>query len=137
MDPQIINLTIPLFEKRYPGHQAVFFDNATNHAAYAEDALRAKGMNLGPGGKQPCLRSGVNPRTGSCQEMQNAKGIPNGMRTIQEERGLWRQDLRTQCKIVNPKEESKTKRINNPECLRPIDGRQCCARAILSSPPAF
>ena len=55
----------------------------------AEDALRVDVMNLGPGGKRPCLRDGVNPRTGSWQVMQDANGIPKGMRRILEERGLW------------------------------------------------
>jgi len=52
MIAQMEDLTIPLFERQYPGHQAVFFfDNATNHAAYAEDALRTENLNLGPGGE--------------------------------------------------------------------------------------
>ena len=38
---------IPLFEAQWPGHQAVFiFDNATNHTAFAPDALCVANMNL-------------------------------------------------------------------------------------------
>ena len=38
---QLENLAIPLFEACWPNHQAVFlFDNATNHTAFAHDALR-------------------------------------------------------------------------------------------------
>jgi hypothetical protein len=33
---QLCSLTLPLFGKAYPGHQALFYlDNATNNAAYA------------------------------------------------------------------------------------------------------
>ena len=70
-----------------------------------------------------------------------ARNLVFGMESIHvrilEERGPWRQDLRTLCKIDNPKAGSNTKRIDNPECLRPIDGRQCCARAIHSAQHDF
>ena len=36
------------------------FDNASNHCAYAPDALIASKMNLTPGGKQALLRDGWN-----------------------------------------------------------------------------
>jgi len=138
MIAQMEDLTIPLFERRYPGHQAVFFfDNATNHAAYAEDALRTENLNLGPGGEQPPLRLGFNPSTQQPQSMQDSQGVPKGMKKILEERGLWRTNLRAHCKINNPKPGAKTKRIDNPGCLRPTDGRHCCARAILFSQPDF
>lgn len=138
MVEQVKNLTIPLFERRYPGNQAVFFfDNATNHPVYAEDSLRAERLNLGPGGEQPCLRSGFNPKTQQSQSMQDFKGIPKGMKKILQERGLWRSHLPAQCRTKNPKAGAKTKRIPDPACIRPIDGRQCCARAILSSQPDF
>jgi hypothetical protein len=61
---QLCNLALPLFEKAYPGYQALFcFDNATNYAAYAPDAPRTELINLGPGGKQPLMRNGFNPLT--------------------------------------------------------------------------
>jgi hypothetical protein len=69
--------------------------------------------------------------------MQDSKGIPKGMKKILEERGLWRPRLSVQCRIDNPKAGAKTKRVNDPACIRPTDGRQCCARAILSSQPDF
>jgi hypothetical protein len=138
---QLRNLALPLFEKAYPGYQALFyFDNATNHAAYAPDALRAELMNLGPGGKQPVIRNGFNPLTQSPQNMQDMNGIPKGMKQILQERGLWRAGLLTQCKIENPNKAAKSKRINNPECLRPREEGQelsCCARAILSGQADF
>lgn len=36
------------------------FDNAANHACYAENALLAKKMKLGVGGKKPRMRDGFN-----------------------------------------------------------------------------
>ena len=65
--------------------------------------------------------------------LENMHSLPKDL----EERGLWRQDLRAHCKIDNPKPTAKTKHVDNPSCLRPTDGRQCCARAILSSQPDF
>lgn len=54
---QIKNKAIPIFETKFPDAIAVFaFDNSANHAAYAKNALVAKRMNLGPGGKQPIMR---------------------------------------------------------------------------------
>ena len=53
MEYQLKHLAIPLFEARWPEHQAVFFfDNATNHTAFAAGALRVSSMNLSPGGNQ-------------------------------------------------------------------------------------
>ncbi len=55
---QVVECAIPIFEKRFPGCQALFaFDNASSHAAFSPDALIAKHMNLSPGGKQPKIRS--------------------------------------------------------------------------------
>jgi len=46
---QIKSKAIPIFEVKFPNATAVFtFDNSTNHAAYAKDALVATRMNLGP-----------------------------------------------------------------------------------------
>ena len=53
MEYQLQHLVIPLLEARWPGNQAVFiFDNATNHTAFALDALRVANMNLSSGGNQ-------------------------------------------------------------------------------------
>ncbi|KAI5849700.1 hypothetical protein BZA05DRAFT_401211 [Tricharina praecox] len=74
MIAQLKDLTILSFEQRYSDHQAsFFFDNATNHAAYAEDVLRAERLNLGPRGTQPLLRSGCNLRTQQPQSMQESR----------------------------------------------------------------
>ncbi len=51
---QVVEKAIPIFERRFPNAQALFaFDNATSHAAFIADALRAKQMNLGHSDKQP------------------------------------------------------------------------------------
>ncbi len=51
---QVVEKVVPIFERRFPNAQALFaFDNATSHAAFTVDALQAKQMNLGCGGKQP------------------------------------------------------------------------------------
>src|SRR6266498_46436 len=48
---QIKTKAIPIFEILYPNCIGVFaFDNSSNHAIFAKDALVAKQMNLNPGG---------------------------------------------------------------------------------------
>src|SRR6185369_8147964 len=55
---QIENKAIPIFKAKFPNAIAIFaFDNSTNHAAYAKNALVAARMNLEPGEKQPIMRS--------------------------------------------------------------------------------
>jgi hypothetical protein len=87
---------VPIFERRFPNARALFaFDNATSHVTFAADALRAKQMNLGRGGKQPQMR----PTTygnGIVQEMcfppahpPLLYGEPKGLKIVLEERGLW------------------------------------------------
>jgi hypothetical protein len=94
MEYQLQHLTIPLFEAQWPGHQAVFlFDNATNHTAFAADALRTCNMNLSSGGEQNHnMRDGWNPLTQQPQPMYTLIGrrkVAKGMRQVLEERGLW------------------------------------------------
>jgi len=52
--------------------------NATNHAAYAPDSLRAELMNLGPGGKQPVLRNGVQSSYPTDSEHARLEWRPDG-----------------------------------------------------------
>ena len=63
MECQLKHLAIPPFKARWPEHEAVFFfDNATNHTAFAADALRVSSMNISPGGNQNHnMRDGWNP----------------------------------------------------------------------------
>lgn len=96
---QVISIAIPIFELAFPGCEALFlFDNATSHAAFARNALRAKVMDLHSGGKQPKMWDGVNPVTQMPQSMCNADGQPKGLKLILEESGEWRPGLQVQCK---------------------------------------
>lgn len=64
MTDQIVNLATGIFSYIYLECQALFaFDNASNHACFAENALLAKKMNLGVGGKQSCMRDSYNSAT--------------------------------------------------------------------------
>ena len=61
MTDQTVNLATRIFPYAFPDCQALFaFDNAANHACFAENALLAKKTNLGLDGKQPRMRDGVN-----------------------------------------------------------------------------
>ena len=45
------------------------FDQSSGHCAYDEDALNVLQMNLIPEGKQPVMRTTVNPLTGKPQSL--------------------------------------------------------------------
>ena len=46
---QVQDAAIPIFDAQFPNVKALFaFDNATSHAAFAEDALVSQRMNFGP-----------------------------------------------------------------------------------------
>jgi hypothetical protein len=81
----------------HPGDVDVFaFDNTTNYAVYAEDALITSRMNLKSGGKGK-FRDGLMPDR-SVQSMHLPNGQPKGIKLILEERGLWPQSqLRRIC----------------------------------------
>jgi hypothetical protein len=95
--------TIPLFERLYPGCVGVFnFDQSSAHGAYAPDALNAKNVNVGPGGKQAEMHATITLNTnphpylrGMHQEMvfsPNHPLYPNqpkGMEVVLKERGLY------------------------------------------------
>ena len=70
-----------------------FFDNATNHTAFAADALRVQDSNPSPGGVQSQnMRNGWNPLSGKTQYMHTlvrGKKVANGIREVLKERGLW------------------------------------------------
>ncbi|KAG1802914.1 uncharacterized protein HD556DRAFT_1304152 [Suillus plorans] len=57
---QLTKKIILAFERVHgAGHQALFLiDNSQGHSAYSEDALLTSHMNVKPGGKQACMRSG-------------------------------------------------------------------------------
>jgi hypothetical protein len=94
---QLKDLTIPLFEKAFPGCQGVFlFDCATNHTAFAHDALRVEKMNLSEGGAQDAdmkdgwfIDSKGNRRSQKMHVMRNRVKVAKGMEKVLRERGLW------------------------------------------------
>ncbi len=52
MTDQTVNLATQIFPYAFSNYQAlIVFDNIANHACYIENALLAKKMNLGIGGK--------------------------------------------------------------------------------------
>jgi hypothetical protein len=76
---QLCNFTLPLFEKAYLGHQALFyFGSAINHAAYMPDAPRAELMNLVPGEKQTCVTEWVQPSYPTAPEHARLERRPEG-----------------------------------------------------------
>jgi len=96
-----IQIVIPIFELVFPGCEALFaFDNASNHCAFAADALIASRMNRTPGGQQPLLRSGwtgdsSNPQWQAMVFLENhpepqLRGKAKGVEQVLRERGLWR-----------------------------------------------
>ena len=124
-----LEIGLPIFEAAYPSCQGVWlFDNATNHSAYAEDALVANRMNFKPGGQQPVMREGFIHSKGRPQPMTfpdnygtlALRGLPKGMKQILTERGLYRPKLRAICK------DPKGKKICKPEAI------DCCCQRILS-----
>jgi hypothetical protein len=94
-----VDVAVPMFEATFPGYQALFlFDNASSHAAYADDALLVQHMNLAPGGEQKRLRPGfMNGDKSQVHPMVDEAGQPMGIRRVLEERGLWRPDLKLEC----------------------------------------
>ncbi len=127
---QVIEKAVPIFERRFPNAQALFtFDNATSHVVFTADALRAKHMNLGRGGKQPQMR----PTTygnGIVQEICFPPAHPpllyrepKGLKIVFEECGLWQPGLRL---------EYKDKKNNSCK-----DGKACYARNVVASQPDF
>jgi len=128
---QIKTKAIPIFEAKFPHAIAVFaFYNSTNHAAYADDALVAQKMNLGPGGKQRIMRSTIFVDANGQQKNQEMKfennypnpdlrGKPKGIKQVLMERGLWKKELNLDCEMCKKREDSKR-----------ID---CCLRKIIAS----
>ena len=54
-----LRTAIKIRNKVFPWARVVWrFDHSSNHTAMADDALNAKGMNIGPGGAQKNARYG-------------------------------------------------------------------------------
>jgi len=123
---QVLNKALPVAESLYPGYQLLFFfDNATSHSVYAEDALRVSKMNKGEGGNQAILRDGwykngdtfilqqmfyeiVDPSTGITSK------IPKGIQKVLEERDLWpKEGLILECSQPRCSDCSDTQKCKN------------------------
>ena len=75
---QIKNKVIPIFEILYPNCVGVFaFDNSSNHAIFAKDALISKRMNLNPDGLQPKMRNTYWGPDNQLQSMTFSDNHPN------------------------------------------------------------
>lgn len=82
-----VDRTINIFESKYPDAQGIFiFDHAPSHKKQPEDALNVERMNVKDGGKQPVFKD--TEWNGHTQKMVTSQGIPKGMRTVLEERGV-------------------------------------------------
>ncbi|GBC21156.2 hypothetical protein RIR_jg24235.t1 [Rhizophagus irregularis DAOM 181602=DAOM 197198] len=131
---QIKIKAIPIFEVLYPNCIGIFaFDNSSNHAIFAKDALVAKKMNLKPGGLQPKMRDTYWGPDNQLQSMvfsddhpnEKLRGQPKGLRQILQERKKWPNGgLMLECKECKEKNDDEN-RIN------------CCARRVMSLEPDF
>jgi hypothetical protein len=113
-----VDVAVPMFEATFPGYQALFlFDNASSHAAYADDALLVQHMNLAPGGEQKRLRPGfMNGDKSQVHPMVDEAGQPKGIRRVLEERGLWRPDLKLEC--PRPRCDACERRAKCTSCVK-------------------
>jgi len=132
---------IPILKYAFPGCEGLFaFDNASNHAAFAPDALVAAKMNLGPGGRQPLLREGWDynknmPQTmvfGENDPIPSRRGKAKGIQQVLKERGLWRDRCTDGRKflLICPKT------FDRPGCNPTLPGG-CCATTLLQSQRDF
>lgn len=132
---QVKKRAIPIAEALYPGYEFVFFfDNATSHSVYADDALIVKGMNKGDGGGQHLLRNGWyhNGSVIVVQEMFFTKAdpstgiiarVPKGIQRVLEERKLWPSNgMILEC----PRKKCSKERCQNLlKCKGCIKGSRC------------
>ncbi|CAB4474979.1 unnamed protein product [Rhizophagus irregularis] len=131
---QIKTKAIPIFEILHPNCIGVFaFDNSSNHAIFAKDALVSKRMNLNPGGLQPKMRDTYWGSDNKLQSMvfpddyphEKLRGQPKGLKQILKEREKWPiGGLLLECKEYKEKKDDEN-RIN------------CCARRVMSLEPDF
>jgi hypothetical protein len=138
-----IKAAIPIFERAFPGCQALFaFDNASNHTSYADDALRVEKMNLNPGGKQSRMRDGYIHNQQRPQSMifpddhPNRKfaGQPKGIKQVLVERGLWPQSGQRSDGLAFLLDCSTAD--GKPGCSQDLPGG-CCARSLLGAQQDF
>ncbi|CCI10948.1 unnamed protein product [Albugo candida] len=99
------------------------FDNASSHAAFAEDAIVSQRMNLGPVGKQPVMWNGMFG-DGKSQSMvlpayHPLAGQPKSIKTVLQERNLW---IRLDCRDLFGDSGATG---------------SCCGRSIIPNQPDF
>jgi len=129
---------IPILKYAFPGCEGLFaFDNASNHSAFAPDALVASKMNLGPGGKQPLMREGWDYNRNLPQSMVFGEndyrcGKAKGIQQVLKERGLWRERCSDGRKFLL----SCPKTHDRPGCNPTLEGG-CCATTLLQSQRDF
>ena len=76
---------IDIFNSKYPGCKALFvLDNC--HRRMPSDALNAKAMNKGLGGKQPVMHE--TQWDGKAQSLVDENGTPKGLEWVLVERGV-------------------------------------------------
>lgn len=91
---------MPIFKVLHPNCDAIFvFDNSANHHAFSPDALVASRLNLKDGGVnlKTIMRDGWFLTSGGERKSQpnrNEHGQQKGLRTILEERNLWRDGMK-------------------------------------------
>jgi hypothetical protein len=136
-----VHKAVAIFERTHPGCIGIFaFDNATSHTAFAPDALVAKRMSKGYGGKQPKMRAtfwGNGQRQSmviegdffqfdkKTKQMVNLRGEPKGLEWVLRERGLWPVGgLNLECARC-PMQDGETHVID------------CCARRLMANQPDF
>jgi hypothetical protein len=135
---------------------SVFTKRKIHHKA-APDGLDAYEMNLGPGGKQRIMRRStqatfhipsiitgpyptVNYRIEDNREhdMNDANGVPKGIKRVLQERGLWRADLLLDCQPCRMKYDEEQRREAHDVGAFAFHGiDKCCARMIMKSQPDF
>ena len=128
---------IKMLKFAFPGCEGLHaFDNASNHCAYALDALIATKMNLGPGGKQPVLRDGWDHAQNLAHPMvfsqdypdPKLRGQPEGIRQVLLERGLWQDHRKDGSKFLLSCPKGKKQFGCDPAL-----NEECCATTLLQS----
>lgn len=143
MIDHIIRIALPIFRKAFPPNaRALFcFDNASNHCAFAANALVASRLSRDPGGKQPKMVDAWDHRKGRPQPMQfgqtldwddpnyKFRGQPKGAARFLKERGLYKDRIQGRKIVLQC---SKTG--GRAGC--DLEGGYCM-RTIIAAEPAF
>lgn len=124
----------------------LFFDQSSAHNAYANDALNARKMNVGSGGKQPRMHDTVIPTENPSPELRGQPqsmvfdsahaeypNSPKGMEVVLKERGLWDQ-LVSASKKKRPVGRCKICKANAVEREKALALAQA---ALAEDPDAF